>query len=555
MGSGGRKTFDAWSDTALLIAFHKEIARKQANNHSALGMVSTMQVYFSHSYRDVAINSHFIERLAHEDIPIRADQKTDVWCVAKLERYLAESTGFISIITRRPTDQDIGGYSPYIGRELNLARRARVPRLLFVDEDILKLHRLDFPEDVVPFQPGTLGEYTAHHDDVIRHFRVAVEIAARANREVSRDEAIVVSSGAGTLLDAARDAAEILRRQKFNVSLLVGKFEDRGLDDIRLLESLWRAELCVFLLGERMADAHIALALAHAHSIPSIRLQYDRRVEESTVMLSGTIRWRDHGDMLVQMERQVTSYRNGLVQPVEMAQASSATDAARAISTMRWRARNDNYWDKLDGTGLLNHVRPEQNFVQDEANRVRRAYGSSLSQARSRENSMQICRLAYEGIRRHRFGYEFEPASSRDNMQVIRTPAQVETHRTANCLDLACLFAGLIEASNQAPIIVVIDGPGYAHALVGVRSPGEPSWQNPEHGDLRRAIALGDAVFFEPTGAVEVDVPVAAETEAERRDKLLDFMSAKAAAERMIERKDIRLRHVIDVQARRQSKH
>ena len=81
-----------------------------------------MQVYFSHSYRDVAVNGYFIDRLMQEDIPLRADQKTDVWCVAKLERYLAESTGFISVIPRRPTDQDPGGYSRYIGREEASAR-------------------------------------------------------------------------------------------------------------------------------------------------------------------------------------------------------------------------------------------------------------------------------------------------------------------------------------------------------------------------------------------------------------------------------------------------
>jgi hypothetical protein len=60
-----------------------------------------MQIYFSHSYRDIAVNSYFIDRLAREDIPLGADQKTDVWCVAKLERYLADSNGFISVISCR----------------------------------------------------------------------------------------------------------------------------------------------------------------------------------------------------------------------------------------------------------------------------------------------------------------------------------------------------------------------------------------------------------------------------------------------------------------------
>lgn len=373
----------------------------------------------------------------------------------------------------------------------------------------------------------------------------------RADRRISPNEAAVIASGAGVLSEAARDAAEILRRHEFRISPLFGRFEDRGLDDIRLLEALWRAELCVFLLHERLSDGHIALAMAHAHCIPSIRLQYDRRVSECQPTVSGTIRWRDQGDMLVELERQVSSYRRGLISPVEIAQAASGEDAARAIGTMRWRPRDDNLWVMHDGTGLLNHVRPDQSFIRDEVNRVGREYGSSLAHARSRESTMQICRITYEGICRYRLGFEFEPYHPEPGVQVIRTPAQIETHRTANCLDLACLFAGLLEAASQAPILVVVDGPGYAHALIGARASGEPAWRNPELGDIRRALTLGDALFFEPTGAAESDLPVGAETELERNDKLLDFMSAKTAAAQMIERTDIRVRHVIDVLALR----
>jgi hypothetical protein len=518
---------------------------------AVIAMMSEMQIYFSHSYRDVAVNSYFIERLAQEDIPLRADQKSDVWCVAKLERYLAETSGFISVIPRRLTDSDLGGYSPYIGRELNLARRARVARLLFVDAEVLKRHRLDFPEDAVPFHPDALEGDAAAHEAAIRQFGQSIETKTRSDRGSSYGEAAVVSSSGGVLRNVVDDVAEILRRQHFRISPLVSKFEDRGLDDIRLLEALWRAELCVFLLGEKMSDTHIALALAHAHCIPSIRLQYDHRPGECVVAESGTIRWHDTDGMLIELERQVSSYRQGLVRPVEIAQATSAADAARTIGTMIWHPRNDNYWVMQDGPSLLKHVRANQTFILDEVNRVRHAYGSSLAQARGRDATMQICRLVYESVRRHRFGFEFEPYNPEPGIQVIRTPVQIETHRTANCLDLACLFAGIFEAANQAPIIVVVDGPNYAHALVGARASGEPEWRNPEHGDLRRAVSFGDAVFFEPTGAVEADGPVGAETELERQDKLLDFMSAKTAAVRMIERENITVRHVIDVQALR----
>ncbi len=60
-----------------------------------------MEAYFSHSYRDVPINTYFSELFTKAGITLRADQKTDVWCVAKLERYLFEMDGFVSIIPRR----------------------------------------------------------------------------------------------------------------------------------------------------------------------------------------------------------------------------------------------------------------------------------------------------------------------------------------------------------------------------------------------------------------------------------------------------------------------
>ena len=433
-----------------------------------------------------------------------------------------------------------------------LRGRARVPRLLFIDEKVLKQHRLEFPEDAVPFDADALGGDAGDHNTVIRQFRISTETIARRERQFVPGEAAIVASGLGRLGHAARDdLAEILRRHDFHISHLFRKFDDHGLDDIRLLEAIWRAELCVFLLGEKLSDTHVALALAHAHCIPSIRLQHDRLVAEPVTSVSGTIRWRDPSELLVEFQRQVSGYREGLVLPIEIAQAGSGAEAARSIGTMNWRARDDNYWNKQDGEGLLHHIRPDQGFIIDEVGRVRHAYGSTLAHASSREATMEMCRLSYEGVLRFRFGFEFEPFSPQPDFQVIRTPTQIATHKTANCLDLACLFAGILEAASQAALLVIIDGPGYAHALVGARSPGEPMWRKAELGDLRRAISFGDAIFFEPTGAVEADGPVAAEKASERVDKLLNFTSAMEAAIRMIERTDIRIRHIIDVPALR----
>jgi hypothetical protein len=512
-----------------------------------------MQVYFSHSYRDVTVNAHFLDHFIDEEISLSADQKTDIWCVAKLERYLSEMNGFVSVIPPRPTEQDSSAYSLYIGQELNLARRARVPRLLFVDEQILKRHRLDFPEDVVSYKYNRLDEDIFKHRDAIRNFREALETTYRMPRAARTQYATLISGDTRALRRAAQDLAEILRREDYAVTLLFGNRPGRGLDDIRLLETLWRSELCVFLLGERLSDTHIALAMAHAYCIPSLRLQYDKTAPDCNPSLSGIIRWHSLEDMLVEFSRQLTSYKMGLVQPVEIARSSSATDAARSMGTMRWSVRKDNLWDTNDGLALAQHVFPIHTFVQDEVNRVRAQLKRSLARERGREASMQICRLLYDGIQRHRLGYEVEPQTGEPGIQAIRTPLQIETHRTATCIDLACLFASMLEAAVQNPIIVVLEGQHFAHALVGYRALDEPNWSSPNLGDLRRAVELGDAVLVEATGMIEADSPVGEETQQERRDKLLDFMDAKDAAKRMLFKSEIHLRHLVDIRSLRQS--
>ena len=57
-----------------------------------------MQIYFSHSYRDVEINTYFFGLLKEQGLELFADQKSPTWCVAKLERYIHGLAGFLSIV-------------------------------------------------------------------------------------------------------------------------------------------------------------------------------------------------------------------------------------------------------------------------------------------------------------------------------------------------------------------------------------------------------------------------------------------------------------------------
>ncbi len=193
-----------------------------------------------------------------------------------------------------------------------------------------------------PFSP----EYRPRIASVIlprfQRFRRSIDRAPQQRRGFLPHQVTVVPSTGAMLRSSARDVAEIVQRHGYSVNLLHGSFQDRGLDDIRLLESLWQSELCIFLLSERISDAHVALAMAHAHCIPSIRLQHDKRSTDCAPSVSGLIRWRNSADMLIELERQLNSYQGGLVRPIELARASSATDAARRIGTMRWTPRNEN---------------------------------------------------------------------------------------------------------------------------------------------------------------------------------------------------------------------
>ncbi|AHG92546.1 hypothetical protein J421_5011 (plasmid) [Gemmatirosa kalamazoonensis] len=495
-----------------------------------------MQVYFSHSYRDETVNAHFRRCFEDEEIALGADQKTDIWCVAKLERYLGEIAGFVSIIPRRVTDTDPGAYSAYIGQELNLARRARVPRLLFVDELVYRRHRLDFPEDAVEFRPDALDEGNARFVAAVQDFGKTLETTYRPPRAARAGEAAVII-GAGKRLhrEAARDVEEVLQRAGYAVTRPLGNDPEHGLNDIRLLESLWRAEVCVFLLGERLSDAHLALAMAHAHCIPSIRLRYEEGWTDCSPSLSGVVRWSVRDDMLVELTRQLESYQSGLVRPT------------RDTSRMRWQPKEEQLWRLDDGPGLLAHVRPEHVFVGDEVRRAANQLGKAVGRLRSREECFDLFRVFYEGIQRHHFAYEIEAVSGVAGVQAIRSPTNIATHRTATCIDIACLFASLLENAGQNPLLVVVEGPNFAHALAGYRAHGEPAWETNDLGDLRGAVARGDAVLFEVTGATEADSPVGAELPDERHDKLLSFQDARNAAERLLRREGLSLRHYLDV--------
>jgi hypothetical protein len=509
-----------------------------------------MEVYFSHSYRDVTINSYFFDQLTRQDVQVWADQKTDIWCVAKLERYMLELPGFVSIIPKRVSQDGEIGYSPYIGQELSLARRSRIPRLLFVDEQVLGLFQDDFPEDAVPFiydEPAVEG--SRHHDAIV-DFSKKLASARRPVRDYRARRAVLVVPDHKVLARAAADVVAILKGVSYTVRVVKGQELTQAFDRVRLLEELLTSEVCVFMLGERVSYAHVLLGMAYAHFVPTIRLQYQTSAVETQVSVGGMIVWNAVDQMCTEFKRQFESFRRGLIAPIQMAKSGSSASAIESLGTMQWDAAEENIWDPTDGQSLLRHIATHDAFVEDQANRISKETGAQPGQDRSRATSQDVCRRLYSRIKSLGYSYGLEPPPYTERRQKIRPPKLIVEHKTATCIDLACLFAALLESARQSPLVVVLDMPGAAHALAGYRAHDEPPWKaNKGLGDLRGACDVGDILLFEATGAVASDKLVGAETDTQRRDKFIDFDDAKDAARQMLSKSDVKIRYILDVES------
>lgn len=499
-----------------------------------------MQVYFSHSYRDVEINTYFFSVLVEQELELFADQKSPTWCVAKLERYLHDLSGFLSIVPRRVAEDGSISFSPYIGYELSLARRSGLPRLMFVDDEVLNQYRARFPPDVIPFVRSSPASDRFRHVGAVRDFKKALDDGGRSRRRRYRDRSVTLVTAGGTALAPLTDVLmDVLRNKAYDPRQISPRQLPDALDDIELLEAILTSEMCVFLLDQQVTSADVLLAMAYAHCVPSIRLQYDpvaAKVEAAAQ--SGRIRWSNADDVLAAFRDQVDSYRTGFVQAV-------STQDVRNIAITRRTPPPEQLWDPNDGPALIGHINPASSRTRDIVNAVRKLVGGSFVNVAP----LEICTLLYRFIRTQHFAYEHEPPTLAAARQAIRTADDIWNDNAATCLDLACLFASLLKAAGLNPVIVILARPNFAHALVGYKAPAAARWHSrPDIGDLRGAVVLNDIVLFEPTGVAEHEKPVAGELEQERRDgnRTLEFDTAKNAAERLMN-SQIELRFVLEM--------
>lgn len=517
------------------------------------------KVYFSHSYRDRSINSFFLDRFVRKDVSLLADQKSDTWCVAKLERYVRESSGFVSIIPKRYVD-GAAQYSAYIGHELSLARRSRLPRLFFVERELLDRFRSDFPIDSVPFDEEHPEKYTALFDRHIQQFEDSLlpqPLASLLGEQDRRSATIAVASGK-ELRQVADGIASILASSGYNVKIFSGRKLNRTLEDVNLLEDLWGSDLCVFIAGPRLSYLDLFMGMAHAHCIPSIRLKYDPKSENSQPTVSGVISWSTVDQVVGAFSEQFSSFNSGMREPVLMAKSSSPEAAIIELSTGQWGWSEANLWDPTDGKGIVQHLSIGHGFVEDRVKRIQTELGSGLGATPSRTKSMSICRLLYDTVKdRDDFVYDLAPQTQSAERQPIRTAKDLDASNSATCLDLACLFASLLEQGQQRSVVAVFEGDGFAHALAGYWAPDEP--QHPplttDIGTIRGALRRGDLVLFEATGVAQSETSVGAESDQDRKlgNGRVDFDLAKSAARTYVDLPQVHLRFLIDINSIRKS--
>jgi hypothetical protein len=507
-----------------------------------------MQVYFSHSYRDVPINGYFSDLFDKAGIALRADQKTEVWCMAKLERYMFEMDGFVSIITRRLVE-DVLTYSPYIGRELMLARRARTPRILFVDDQVLDAYRKEFPASAIPFFRETPEmELTLHVEQIAQFRRLLATGGARPPREYIARQATIVAGQGSMLRDAASRVAAIFRVAGYKPAVIPAATSlDDSFDDIDVFESVLNSELCVFVLDKELSCSDLLLAMVHAHCIPTMRLRHDLDAKNPSPDLSGTVRWKTAGELTSSFEALLQNYKSAFA-------TTSGQEGMQKLATPE-EITKLSVWNPNDGPGLVVHVMPDNKYVNDRVDGVSRMLSDGKS---GRVDSDMVGRALYDRVQKDRFYYTYEPVLTQSDGQKIRTPEIISSLNCGTCIDFACLFAAMLEAAHEQPVVIVVRTKGGSHAVAGYLTPDAVLGAAPPSlGDVRGAVNRGELVVFETTGAVEAKKgPVGAETVAERKefDLLLDYQTAKTAAKRLLLQEDIDLIHFVNVQQIRRAR-
>jgi hypothetical protein len=341
----------------------------------------------------------------------------------------------------------------------------------------------------------------------------------------------------------------MLRKEGFKPVVLPAPMAlDAAFDDIDDFETILNSELCVFVLNNELSCSDLLLAIAHAHCIPSVRLRYDLDAKSTDPDLSGTVRWKSASDVTTCFGMLLQNYQSAFA-------TASGKEVIQQLATPQQISQAFGTWDPAEGLGLIVHVVPDDRYVSDRVDGVLRALAGTEP---GRVQSDTVCRDLYDRIKKDHFYYTYEPVLTQANVQRIRNPKEIDALNCGTCIDFACLFASLLEAAHERPVLIVVGTGHGAHAIAGYVTQDAVLGDDPMTlGDLRGANSRGEIVVFETTGAVEArGRTVGAETEAERAEggNLLDYRTAKNAGTRLLFQNDIELKHFVDVQMTRQGR-
>ena len=274
-------------------------------------------IFFSRSYRepDERINRYFLDLFAERSLRLVTDADGGPWCVPKLEKYAGQVDGMISVIPQRTDDRGVPVLSPYLKFELNLARRARIPLLAFVDDWMLAQLPREFPAQAIPFDGACPEADQRPHEGKIEQFCDRVQRGAKRLQSAGEIRRATVFLGNGLAGAAGPERLlQLLSQNGFRTHVVEPADLADCLEEMRVMDAILESEVSVFCLGAELSHVDIALAVAHAHCRPAFRLRYDEHAESPEPTVTGLMRWRDLEQLAPAFETQVATFKRGCVQ-------------------------------------------------------------------------------------------------------------------------------------------------------------------------------------------------------------------------------------------------
>jgi hypothetical protein len=429
--------------------------------------------------------------------------------------------------------------SPYIAQELTFARRARLPRLIFVEDEIIGTFDHVSPDEPVAFTR------TAPQADRAEHLQRIAEFVARMQVGASHQMARTGLRKAAVFLPTDENSppleaslAEVLRRETFQPQMIeCGQWSNYS-HGMSALDAILACEVSVYCLSRELTSVDVALAEAHALCRPAIRLQCDPESLNCEPDLQGVMRWKTFDLLRPTLLQQLQSYRKGFVEVV----------ALSGQPTVREMVLPD--WDAGDPASLSRYVLVDDPHLRQDVNPVRQLLNQGFQSLVVGKRHDDICRAFFDRIQSYNWVYDFEPPAMDYSRQRIRSPREMHSDTAGTCLDFACFFAALLEHAQANPVVARVRWLGGAHALVGSfvnNRPGQTLLK--DKGYILEMVQNGDLVLFDATGAARKDNHELGETE--RHGGFLTYEQSRSEAIKCLERSDVRLDFLLDVLAAR----